>query len=132
MLQRADGAIVSVVSTHLMTNPGKYPSQPGRPFESRIQRYQGGMDVLQSTVAGLAHYGPVLIGGDMNSHPRQGPWTAAARLTAAGFAYAKDSGVMYLFYPHRATLAGSRQVAVDSDHPAILTTVDMNGQGPSD
>ena len=130
VLQRDDGAIVSVISTHMMTNPGRFPGQPGSPSLTRIERYRGGMDVLQATVAKLAHFGPVLIGGDMNSHPQQGSWTAAARLAATGFMYAKDSGVMYVFYPHRAELLSSQEVQVDSDHPAILTTLDMNGQGP--
>lgn len=131
VLQRKDGAIVSVVSTHMPTNPGKFPRQPGRPAMSRVERYSRGMDVLRATVGVLAEHGPVLVGGDMNSHHSQGAWTAAAKLTAGGFAYAKDRGVMYLFYQRGVRLASSRQVGVASDHPALVTTLDMNGQGPS-
>ena len=33
-----------------MTNPAKYPQQPGNPRESRVARYSAGMDVLLDTV----------------------------------------------------------------------------------
>lgn len=131
MLQREDGAIVSVVSTHMMTNPARFPRQPGNPGESRIERYGRGMDVLLATTAVLDDHGPVLVGGDMNSHPTEGPWTAAAKMTAGGYEYTKDQGVMYLFYQDGVQLTSSREVAVASDHPALVTTLDMNGQGPS-
>ena len=52
-------------------------------------------------------------------------------MTAAGFKYAKDRGVMYLFYPSGAQMVGFREVPVASDHPALITTLDMNGQGPT-
>ncbi len=122
-LQRADGGIVSIVSVHMMTNPGRYPRQPRRSPISRVQRYAYGMDVLRSTVAVLGQYGPVLVGGDMNSHPQQGLWTAAAKLGASGYRYAKDNGVMYLFYPASGYLVSSRQVSVASDHPALVAHV---------
>jgi len=131
MLQREDGAIVSIVSTHMMTNPAKYPQQPGNARQSRVARYSAGMDVLMNTVDTLAAHGPVLVGGDMNSHPNQGAWTAAAKMTSAGFGYAKDRAVMYLFYQDGVQVLAHREVRVDSDHPAIVTTLDMNGQGAS-
>ena len=131
MLQREDGAIVSIVSSHMMTNPAKYPKQPGNARQSRVARYSAGMDVLLDTVEVLAAHGPVLVGGDMNSHPDQGPWTAAAKMTSAGFGYAKDRAVMYLFYQAGVDVLDHREVRVDSDHPAIVTTLDMNGVGPS-
>ena len=59
----------------------------------------------------------------MNSHPGQGLWTAAAKLGASGYRYAKDNGVMYLFYPGSGSLVGSRQVSVASDHPALVASV---------
>jgi endonuclease/exonuclease/phosphatase family metal-dependent hydrolase len=124
-LQRADGGIVSVVSVHMMTNPGRYPRQPRRSPVSRIQRYAYGMDVLRATVGVLSLHGPVLVGGDMNSHPGQGAWTAAAKLGASGFQYTKDAGVMYLFYPGADELWSSRQVRVASDHPALVATVNL-------
>jgi endonuclease/exonuclease/phosphatase family metal-dependent hydrolase len=131
ILQRYDGAIVSVVSTHMMTNPARFPRQHGTPTETRVQRFSRGMDVLVDTVASLAAHGPVLVGGDMNSHPNEGSWTSAAKMSAAGFQYAKDRGVMYLFLQRGVRVVTHRQVTVASDHPAIVTALDMNGQGPS-
>lgn len=131
MLQRKDGAIVSVVSTHMMTNPGKFPRQHGNPPGTRVQRYARGMDVLRGLAGVLAAHGPVLVGGDMNSHAKQGAWTAAGKMTAGGYRYVKDRGVMYLFHQSGVDVAGHRQVGVASDHPAIITTLAMNGQGPS-
>lgn len=128
-LRQADGAVVSVVSTHLMTNPARYPQQHGNPRMSRAQQYGAGMDVLVGTVRGLAALGPVLVGGDMNTHGREGPWTAEARMSAAGYGHAKDSAVMYVFYPDGVGLVSHRQVRVASDHPAIVTTLDLSGSG---
>jgi endonuclease/exonuclease/phosphatase (EEP) superfamily protein YafD len=131
VLQGEDGAIVSVVSTHMMTNPAKFPRQHARRGMTRVQQYARGMDVLTALVGRLAAHGPVLLGGDMNSHHGQGGWTAAAKMTAAGFDYTKDRGVMHLFYQGGVGLVGHRQVGVASDHPAIVTTLDMSGQGAS-
>jgi endonuclease/exonuclease/phosphatase (EEP) superfamily protein YafD len=124
-LQRSDGGVVSVVSAHMMTNPGRYPRQPRRSPVSRVERYAHGMDVLRATAYTLSLYGPVLVGGDMNSHPGQGAWNAAAKMSASGYRYTKDAGVMYLFYPGAAYLAGSSQVRVASDHPALVATVGL-------
>ncbi len=128
-LRQADGAVVSVVSTHLMTNPARYPRQHGNPRMTRAQQYGAGMDVLVGTVRDLAALGPVLVGGDMNTHGREGPWTAEARMSAAGYGHAKDSAVMYVFYPSGVGLVSHRQVRVASDHPAIVTTLDLSGAG---
>ncbi|NYJ02966.1 hypothetical protein HNR19_003664 [Nocardioides thalensis] len=130
LLQRTDGAVVGVVSSHMPTNPGKFPRQHGSPGMSRVEQYARGMDITLSLVRALSAYGPVLYGGDMNSHHSQGSWTAAAKMTAAGYDYAKDQGVMYIFYPPGTTLGSHRQVGVASDHPAIITTINMNGQAP--
>ena len=81
------------------TNPRRYPQQHGNPGLSRAALYGTGMDVLRQTVQVLAQHGPVLVGGDMNSHPSDGSWAAAPKMTALGYGYAKDNGVMYLFYP---------------------------------
>jgi endonuclease/exonuclease/phosphatase family metal-dependent hydrolase len=129
-LQRPDGAIVSVISTHMMTNPARYPGQHGRPRMSRAQQYGVGMDVLVQTVRTLAEHGPVIVGGDMNTHGREGSWTAAARLSAAGYGYAKDNAVMYVFYPEGVEVVSHRQVRIASDHPAIVTSLDLAGVGP--
>lgn len=132
VLQRKeDGAVVSVLSNHMPTNPGKFPRQPQNTGTTRIARYSNGMDVLVNTVRALAEHGPVLLGGDMNSHQSQGAWTAAAKMTAAGYEYVKDRGVMHLFYQGAVDVASHQQVGVASDHPAIVTTLDMNGHGPS-
>jgi endonuclease/exonuclease/phosphatase (EEP) superfamily protein YafD len=109
-----------------MTNPARYPRQHGRPRMSRAAQYGVGMDVLVETVRTLSAHGPVIVGGDMNTHGREGPWAAAARMTAAGFGYAKDNAVMYVFYPGAADVVAHRQVRVASDHPAIVTTLDLS------
>jgi endonuclease/exonuclease/phosphatase family metal-dependent hydrolase len=130
-LRDEDGRVVSVVSTHLMTNPAKYPKQHGRNRMTRAQQYGAGMDVLVGLVRQLDDRGPVLVGGDMNTHGREGPWTAQARMSAAGYGFAKDSAVMYLFYPGGADVLDHRQVGVASDHPAIVTTVGLGAVAPS-
>ena len=126
-LRQADGAVVSVVSTHLMTNPARYPQQHGHPRLSRAQQYGQGMEVLVALVRDLADQGPVLVGGDMNTHGNEGPWTAQARMTGAGYRFAKDSAVMYLFYPDGVEVLDHHEVRVASDHPAIVTTLDLSG-----
>jgi endonuclease/exonuclease/phosphatase (EEP) superfamily protein YafD len=113
------------------TNPGRFPRQPRSTGSTRIARYANGMDILRTTIATLAKHGPVLLGGDMNSHHKQGAWTAAAKMTAAGYQYVKDRGVIYLFHPGAVNVASHRQVGIASDHPGIVTTLDMNGQGPT-
>lgn len=120
-----DGRLTSVISTHMPTNPAKYPRQWGNPPLSRVQLYALGMDKLTALTNNLALQGRVLLGGDMNSHPNQGSWTAAAKMAAAGYAYSKDRGVMYLFRPVEATASSSQQVPISSDHPALLTTLDF-------
>ena len=131
VLQRDDGAVVSVISVHMPTNPRKFPKQHGANPMSRAAQYGHGMDLLHSLVGQLSAYGPVLVGGDMNSHASDGSWAAAPKMTAAGYHYTKDAGVMYLFFPGAASVVSSRQVHVVSDHPALITTLDMNGLGPT-
>ena len=129
--RKSDFAIVSIVSLHMPTNPAKFPAQPGGGGMSRVERYSRGMDVVVDTVQALAKHGPVLLGGDMNSHDSQGAWSAAAKMRGAGYEYAKDRGVMHLFFQNAAGLVSNQQIGVASDHPAIITTIDMNGVGPS-
>ena len=57
-----------MISTHHMTNPHKYPRQHGNPPLTRPQQYGAGMDILLQLRNSLAAHGPVLIGGDMNTH----------------------------------------------------------------
>ena len=123
---------MSVVSTHMMTNPARYPGQHGGTGCPGLPQYGVGMDVLLDTVRVLAAHGPVIVGGDMNTHGREGAWTAAARMSAAGYGFAKDSAVMYVFYPGGAEVDEPPTGAgVASDHPAIVTTVDLTGTGPA-
>ncbi|HWM75873.1 MAG TPA: hypothetical protein VNQ53_19140 [Nocardioides sp.] len=119
----SDGLITSVISTHMPTNPAKFPRQYGNPPLTRVQLYARGMNKLTALAGALAQQGPVLLGGDMNSHPNQGYWSAAAKMTAAGYPYAKDRGVMYLFHPLEATVTRSIQLRISSDHPALVTTL---------
>ena len=132
VLQRTTtGDVVSVVSLHMPTNPEYYPKQPKDAKGSRLRRYKRGMDRVLVVVDALAEHGPVLLGGDMNSHPTQGRWTAPSKMATLGYAYAKDAGVMYLFHPGGSTVTARRVVDIASDHPALLTTIDLGGVGPS-
>lgn len=131
VLQRNDGAIVSLISTHMMTNPKRFPQQWDNPPMSRVEQYSQSMDILLQLTAVLARHGPVIIGGDMNSHPDEGPHTAAAKFKNAGFDYAKDQGVMYIFHPEKSKLVSSGQFSIPSDHPALQARIDMNGVGPN-
>lgn len=124
----SDGAIVSLVSTHMPTNPGKYPKTRGM---SRVANYGRGMDINVQLVNLLSKFGPVFFGGDMNSHASQGSWTAAGKMTSQGWQYTKDRGVMYLFHQPGVQLLQSTQVGIASDHPGLVTRFDMSGQGPA-
>jgi hypothetical protein len=134
VFQRTDGAVVAVIASHQMTNPFRYPhSQWGdQPF-TRAAQYGQGMDYLIQLTVKLSAYGPVFLGGDMNSHPDEGPNSAAAKMQAAGYRYTKDSAVVYNFYAAPVTVAKTWEIskaAVHSDHPALFTRMSMNGAGP--
>ena len=121
IFQRSDGAVVSVIAVHHMTNVYQMPRQWGNPPMSRAEQYGLGMDYLIDLVDVLAPYGPVLVGGDMNSHPNDGPNAAAPRMAAAGYRYTKDSGVIYNFYAAPVKVTKTWEIstaAVHSDHPA--------------
>ena len=133
IFQRSDGAVVSVIATHHMTNAYRFPRQWGNPPMSRAEQYGLGMDYLIDLVGVLAPYGPVLVGGDMNSHHNDGPNAAAPRMAAAGYRYTKDSGVIYNFYAAPVKVTKTWEIsaaAVHSDHPALFTRMAMNGAGP--
>jgi hypothetical protein len=132
VFQRSDGAVVSVIAVHHMTNVYRFPGQWGSPSMSRAEQYGLGMDYLIDLVGVLAPFGPVLVGGDMNSHPNDGPNAAASRMAAAGYRYTKDSGVIYNFYAVPVTVERTWEIskaAVHSDHPALFTRMAMNGAG---
>ncbi len=118
-----DGQLTSVISTHMPTNPAKFPRQWGNPPMTRVQLSALGMDRLAALAGQLALQGRVLLAGDMNSHPNQGAWAAAPKMAKAGYGFTKDRGVMYLFHSNQATVPSSRQLSISSDHPALLTTV---------
>lgn len=129
VLQRSDGAVMSVISAHMPINPVKNPQQHGRPQVSRVAKYDNGMRVLLGLAHDLQAYGPVLIGGDMNSHAGGGPWTAASIMRSAGFGYTTDGILMFDFFPPGVSVAAYGRFPVVSDHPALWSTFDMNGVG---
>ena len=134
VFSRGDGAVVSVIATHHMTNVYKSPQQWGNPKMSRAEQYDLGMDYLIQLADILQSYGPVFVGGDMNSHQGDGHAAAATRMTAAGFGHTKDSGVIYNFYAAPVAVTKTWEIsaaAVHSDHPALFTQMAMNGAGPS-
>lgn len=129
----SSNTIVSAISTHMMTNP-KFSKQWGNPPMTRREQYALSMDILLQLTAVLARHGPVLIGGDMNSHPDQGNWTAAAKMQKAGFGYARDGAVIYVFHPPGTKLVSQRNVPIPigNDHggKGLLAKINMNGVGP--
>lgn len=128
---RRSAEVVSVVSGHMPTNPARFPRQPPGTRGTRVERYAAGMDRVLAVVRTLAAHGPVLLGGDMNSHASQGAWTAPQKMATLGYAHVKDQGVMYLFHQPGTRVLAHRQVAVASDHPAIITRLDLGGVGPT-
>lgn len=133
MLRRADGAVVSVVSTHHMTNPHRWPKQHGNPPLTRPQQYGAGMDILLQLRNSLAAHGPVLISGDMNTQASYTdiPWTAAAKMKAAGYGW-HNHGVDFIFFPHHqgARLEQGWDGTMVSDHHWLSARIAMNGAGP--
>ncbi|MFJ9314210.1 peptidoglycan DD-metalloendopeptidase family protein [Pimelobacter simplex] len=133
ILERSDGAVVSVISTHHMTNPHKYPRQHGNPPLTRPQQYGAGMDILLQLRNSLATHGPVLIGGDMNTHASYTslPWAAAAKMKAAGYGW-HNHAVDFVFFPQHQGVRLERgwSGTMVSDHHWISARVAMNGAGP--
>jgi len=133
ILERADGAVVSLISTHHMTNPHKFPRQHGNPPLTRPQQYGAGMDILLQLRNSLAAHGPVLIGGDMNTHASYTdlPWAAAAKMQAAGYGW-HNYAVDFIFFPQYqgVRLEGGWDGTMVSDHHWIAARIAMNGAGP--
>lgn len=133
MLQRADGAVVSMLSVHHMINPHKYPRQWGTPPQTRAEQYGKGMDTLLALATTLSAHGPVLIAGDMNTHASYTdlPWSAAAKMTAAGYAW-HDVAIDFIFYPRHlgVTLDQGWSGPMHSDHPWIAARLAMHGATP--
>lgn len=130
LFKRSDGAVVAVIATHHMTNPfTRARTQWGNQPFTRAEQYSQGMDYLIKLAHRLAAYGPVLVGGDMNTSPSSGAGSAVAKLRTAGYRYTKDSGVMYNFFAAPVTVEKTWQMskaAVHSDHPGLLTRMAMN------
>lgn len=133
ILERADGAVVSVIATHHMTNPHKFPRQHGNPPLTRPQQYGAGMDILLQLRNSLATHGPVLIGGDMNTHASYTdlPWAAAAKMKAAGYGW-HNHAVDFVFFPQHQGVRLERgwSGTMVSDHHWISARLSMNGAGP--
>ena len=133
ILERADGAVVSVVSTHHMTNPHRWPKQHGNPPLTRPQQYGAGMDLLLQLRNSLAAHGPVLIGGDMNTQASYTdlPWAAAAKMKGAGYGW-HNHGVDFIFFPQHqgVRLEQGWDGTMVSDHHWLSARIAMNGAGP--
>ncbi len=133
--RKSDGAVVSIIATHHMTNPHKYPRQHGNPPLTRPQQYGAGMDILLQLRNSLATHGPVLIGGDMNTHAfyTDRPWAAPAKMQAAGYGWQNHS-VDFIFFPEYQGVRLERGWSgpMVSDHHWIAARLAMNGVGPSE
>ena len=133
--RKSDGAVVSIIATHHMTNPHKYPRQHGNPPLTRPQQYGAGMDILLQLRNSLATHGPVLIGGDMNTHASYTnlPWAAAAKMKAAGYGW-QNHAVDFIFFPQHQGVRLERgwSGTMVSDHHWIAARLAMNGAGPED
>ncbi|MGH7241131.1 MAG: family 43 glycosylhydrolase, partial [Candidatus Saccharimonadales bacterium] len=143
--RKSDGAIVPVIVTHMMTNPAQYPKQwspdtiPGGPMD-RTQQYTLSMQLLRQLMGTLSQYGPVLVGGDMNSHPGDGDESAASQMKQAGYNYIGDTNgdVLYAFNPPGTKISGGAfHINLDplgggkfdhQDH-ALQANIDMNSVG---
>lgn len=132
VLKRADGAVVSIVSVHHMTNPKKFPRQHGNPPMTRPEQYGHGMDTLLGLLDRLGQHGPVFVGGDMNTHASYTnlSWSAAAKMTAAGYAW-HNHAVDFIFYQQHNGVKPTRTVvgpkAEVGDHNMLAATFAMNG-----
>jgi len=133
ILERADGAVVPVIATHHMTNPHRWPRQHGNPPLTRPQQYGAGMDILLQLRNSLATHGPVLIGGDMNTHASYTnlPWAAAAKMKGAGYGW-HNHGVDFIFFPQHqgVRLEQGWDGTMVSDHHWLSARIAMNGAGP--
>jgi len=134
MLQRTDGAVVSMLSTHHMINPHKFPRQHGNPPLTRAEQYGQGMDTLIGLSTSLAAHGPVLVAGDMNTHATYTdlPWSAVSKMSAAGYGW-HSAAVDFIFFQRQlgVTLTQGWSGPMQSDHPWIAAKFAMNGVGPT-
>ena len=91
------------------------------------------MDILLQLRNSLATHGPVLIGGDMNTHASYTdlPWAAAAKMKAAGYGW-HNHAVDFIFFPQHQGVRLERgwDGTMVSDHHWIAARIAMNGAGP--
>ena len=113
--------------------PAQVPPQHGNPPLTRPQQYGAGMDILLQLRNSLATHGPVLIGGDMNTHASYTdlPWTAAAKMKAAGYGW-HNHAVDFIFFPQHQGVRLERgwDGTMVSDHHWLAARIAMNGAGP--
>jgi endonuclease/exonuclease/phosphatase family metal-dependent hydrolase/murein DD-endopeptidase MepM/ murein hydrolase activator NlpD len=126
---KAGGGVVSVISTHMPVNPGRYgPNQP-----LRQRQYQQGMQELIQLMQQLSGDGQVLVGGDFNVHGAKGtgvhaqgdePWAAPQMMSGAGYQwYSRD--LDYIFYPAGAAVSNTTSGSMVSDHPWISAQITL-------
>jgi len=129
-VQNAAGQLVSLISVHHMINPAKYG--PNKPLRQRL--YGQGMDVVVDLAERLGERSAVFVAGDFNTHTSQQgePWSAAAKMKAAGFGWV-DHGVDIIFYPQNgAALTGSANGALgvsSDDHPWVSASFSAQTEG---
>lgn len=134
--RRSDGATISFVSAHHMTNPMKFPRQHGNPPMSRKEQYGAGMDTLLDLEGELSQDGPVIISGDMNTHDgakyKRADWTAVSKMRDANYAWHGHS-VDYIFYQQDNGITPIKEVvgpyAELGDHKMIAARLQMDGSG---
>ena len=126
--RKSDGALVSIISTHMPINPAKY----GPNLKWRQGKYAEGMDALLRQVSSLSASGPVFVAGDMNVHSTQvdAKWTAPAKMREAGYQW-HNYELDYIFFPAGsgvAKISGS-DGAMASDHHWVAARFNLGNAG---
>jgi surface antigen len=132
--RKSDNAVVSFVSTHFMTNPAKGKQWGDQPF-TRIDQYRLSMEILIHLTEVLGQVGPVIVGGDMNTHGNEGDWAAIPMMKAAGFIWSSENDVLHIFSPKGTKIIDNRRITdlpLSGDHSngAEYAKIQMNGVGP--
>lgn len=125
--RKSDGALLSFISTHMPTNPGKY----GPNLAWRQGKYAAGMDAVIAKAAELSPQGPVFVAGDMNVHTSQtAKWTAPSKMRAAGYDW-HNYELDYVFFPAGSgvTKTGGADGAMASDHHWVVARLNLGKAG---